>query len=548
MAETLKLAVVTDIHHGPTRFTKMGALALPLLEGVRDRVCELDVDLVVDLGDRISNVDHDTDLGLVRDVMSVFEGVDVRHEHLLGNHDLHYLSRQENEDILGRPLGSHSFDLKGWHLVFWQLDLSHGYAHNPTPSDSELEWLRRDLAASGMPSIVFTHIPLNDGAMVGNFYFQNHVASSSLQHTAKAREIIEAAGNVVMCVAGHVHWNDSSTIDGIRYLTLQSLTESYTTQAEASGAWAEINIGEQVQWRAHGGDPMVYEAPVRGLNMHWTPPRPPSPTPGRPENYLHFQGAIRGVILDMDGVLFRGDAAIEGSAAAVRDLQNHGVGVVCLTNNARGTPEDCERKLKGMGFDLRASNILTSGLATARYLMAQDAVPEIHVVGSAVLRQTLLDAGAIESDAPGYVVVGVDLDMKISDLTPAIRHLAKGAELIASNGDVVIPTSAGPEPETGAVIAFLEAATGCVATVIGKPQPEIFEGAIDLLGVEREEIVMIGDTLATDIVGANAAGLCSILVASGNSKPAETGSHEPTARFADLRAAADFLISERSLV
>lgn len=216
MAEKLKLAVVTDIHHGPTRFTKLGALAVPLLEGVRDKISELGVDLVVDLGDRISNVDHDTDLELVRDVMSIFDGVEVRHEHLLGNHDLHYLSREENEEILGRSLSSHSFDLKGWHLIFWQLDLSHGYEKSATPSESELEWLRKDLDKTIHPSIIFTHIPLNDGAMIGNFYFQNKIEGSSVQHTMDAREIIEASGNVVMCVAGHVHWNDSSTIDGIR--------------------------------------------------------------------------------------------------------------------------------------------------------------------------------------------------------------------------------------------------------------------------------------------------------------------------------------------
>ena len=538
----LKLAVVTDIHHGPTRFTKLGAFAVPLLEDFRDRVLKLDVDLVVDLGDRISNVDHDTDLGLMRDVMSVFEGMETRHEHLLGNHDLHYLSREENEAILGCSLDSHSFDLKGWHLIFWQLNLSHGYATNITPSESELEWLSKDLEKTTHPSIIFTHIPLNNGAMIGNYYFQNHIASSTVQHTSDAREIIEASGNVVMCVAGHVHWNDSSTIDGIRYLTLQSLTESYTTQTEASGAWAEIDIDDQVHWRAHGNDSMTYQAPVRGLNMHWTPPRPPSPIPSRMEMHLKFGGAINGVVLDMDGVLFRGAQVIDGSVEAVRDLQTHGIGVVCLTNNARGTPDDYAGKLRGMGFDINASNIVTSGVATARYLLTQDAEPKIHAVGSAVLRQTLRDAGAVESESPDFVVVGIELDMKISDLISAVRYVANGARLIASNGDVVIPTTGGPEPETGAVIAFLEAATGVQATVVGKPKPEIFKYAIDLLGIARDEIVMIGDTLATDVAGAKAAGLCSILVASGNSTPDETGGCEPTARFADLRAAADFLL------
>ena len=542
MTDTLRLALVTDIHHGPTRYTKLGAEALSLLESFRDQVAAGEFDLVVDLGDRITNVDHDADIELEKEVEAVFAQIDTPRAHVLGNHDLHYLTIEENESIWGQSLTSHSKDLKGRHLVFWQLDLSGKLGEASLPSQADLDWLCDDLASTSLPAIIFTHVPLHSGAMTGNFYFHNNLSPSTLPRTAEARAIIEAAGNVVLCLAGHVHWNDSATIDGIRYLTLQSLTESFTTQGEASAAWAEIEIDDsEVRWRAHGGDPLRYEAPLRGRNMRWVPPLPPFPILRAQENIVERDAPVRGVILDMDGVLYRGNDPIEGSAAAVTALRDADLRVVCLTNNARRTPEDYAATLAGFGIEFDPSDIITSGQAVARHLTAETTAPKVHIAGSDALRQTLLAAGAVESDRPDYVVAGIDLDMTLADLTPAIRHIANGAQLIGSNGDAVIPTADGPEPEAGPVVAFLETATGRKADMFGKPKSDIYELALERLGLVADEVVVVGDTFETDIAGATAASLRSILVASGNSAAYESGEPEPTMRFADLAAAANFL-------
>ena len=153
----------------------------------------------------------------------------------------------------------------------------------------------------------------------------------------------------------------------------------------------------------------------------------------------------------------------------------------------------------------------------------------------------LLAAGAVVSDTPDYVVAGIDLNMTLADLTPAIRHIANGAQLIGSNGDEVIPTADGPEPEAGPVVAFLEAATGCNATLLGKPKPDIYELALERLNLPRDEVIAIGDTFKTDIAGATASSLRSVLVASGNSAADEAGEPAPTMRFADLGATVKFL-------
>jgi 4-nitrophenyl phosphatase len=112
----------------------------------------------------------------------------------------------------------------------------------------------------------------------------------------------------------------------------------------------------------------------------------------------------------------------------------------------------------------------------------------------------------------------------------------------------VIPTSQGPEPETGPVVAFLEAASGRKATVLGKPNPEIFELALERLGLGREETVMIGDTPETDIAGATAAGLRSIHVGSGNVADGDLGGHAPTVRVANLRAAVAVLTRSENVL
>ena len=185
-------------------------------------------------------------------------------------------------------------------------------------------------------------------------------------------------------------------------------------------------------------------------------------------------------------------------------------------------------------------------MALAHYLSGQSAAPKVHIVGSAALRRTLLDAGALESDDPDYVVAGIELGMTVADLVPAVRHIANGARLVASNRDAVIPTPDGPEPEAGAVVAFLEAATGQEAAVLGKPHPAIFDLALERLGIAPDETIVVGDTPATDIAGATAAGLRAILVASGNAPADAPSDPEPTARFADLRSATDFLLRQQA--
>ena len=538
----LKLAIITDIHHGPPRYTKKGAEALPLLESFVNEVSAGNFDAVVDLGDRITNVDKKTDGELANEVADIFRNINVPTYHLLGNHDLYYLTVRENEVLLGSNLSSRSIDVKGKHLVFWNIDLSNTYADNQIPSDSDLSWLKTDLNHTELPTIIFTHIPLDNASMVGNFWFQNNVDAASLKNTGRARKIIEASGKVILCIAGHTHWNKLSNIDGIHYLTIQSLSESFTTAGMASEAWAELTIDEVLHCVVHGNDRMLSEVASKKLHSHWISPRP-AVRKIKKGSIAGVNETIKGLLIDMDGVIYTGEEAIPGSPKAIRLIQERGIKIIFLTNNARLSPDGYVRKLEQLGITIEPENIITSGVAVENFVRALDAPPKVHIIGSTALRELVLAAGALESDEAEYVIAGIDLGLDMGDLTVAVRHLINGAKLLATNTDAIIPAHDGPEPEAGSVVAFLEAASGQRAHDFGKPQKAIFDLAIERAGVSRDSIVMIGDTLVTDIAGARGAGLRSILVESGNPIFDLEQDLMPTMRAASLEQALPLILS-----
>ncbi|MCB0992291.1 MAG: metallophosphoesterase [Acidimicrobiales bacterium] len=276
MPDCLRLALVTDIHCGRESLTKKGSLAPELLDRFAGFVADYEPDMVVELGDRITDTDPEADRAALDAVARSFDAVAAPRAHLMGNHDLVHLTVDENQELLAHPMASASVDLAGWHLVFWQADPSMSGAHEPTIAPDDLAWLQSDLAATDLPSIVFTHIPLDSASMRGNFYFEANPQYGGYSNARAAQEVISAAGNVAACVAGHVHWNNLSRIDGVPYVSLQSLTESYTTQGRASASWATIELeAHQLRWTSHGNDPIELVVGVGGAARSWETPLPP---------------------------------------------------------------------------------------------------------------------------------------------------------------------------------------------------------------------------------------------------------------------------------
>ena len=273
MKNTLKIAVITDIHHGPDRFGKKGDEALELLKSAIGKVNSMDIDLVVDLGDRISNADPANDRRHLADVASAFESLIPQRQHLVGNHDVVHLSVEEQERILDSSLQHHSLDRQGWHLAFWNASCKLHEGQGFFLEQDDLDWLAADLAATGLPSVVFSHMPVDTGSMVGNYYFERRFAHGEQHRNAfLARDLIEASEKVIAVVSGHVHWNQLHVMDGIPHFSLQSLSEAFTTHPHAAGSWALLTLGDTIEMEVFGRDPVWYRMPVKNPSHHWLSP------------------------------------------------------------------------------------------------------------------------------------------------------------------------------------------------------------------------------------------------------------------------------------
>lgn len=274
MPETLKLAVVADIHHGEDKLTKRGSSALALLDDFLAFAGGWGADLIIDLGDRISDIDAETDARLMGEVAAKFQPLNTPQAHLNGNHDVDYLGEDANFTAFREPPGGRSIEIKGWRVIFWQADV---LIPRPEPfriRDADLAWLEAELPKSDLPTILCTHVPLGGGSMVGNYWFQNNPRFAAQPNAADARALIESHGRVVLCIAGHVHWNALHRVNAVPHVTIGSLTESFASGGEPSGAWATFEIGDAIRWRAHGCDPIEMTIPLRKPHEVWETPLP----------------------------------------------------------------------------------------------------------------------------------------------------------------------------------------------------------------------------------------------------------------------------------
>ncbi len=249
-----------------------------------------------------------------------------------------------------------------------------------------------------------------------------------------------------------------------------------------------------------------------------------------------------GVLLDLDGVIYRSGEALPGAQRFFRALAQRGLGCCAVTNNARATPEAYERKLAGLGIELPAERIITAGSATAAWL-AHHGHQEYALLGSEALRECLREAGLHERDGAEILVIGIDADLGYRDLAWAVSQLLRpGISGVATNADRLIPVAGGYEPECGAIIAFLEYATGRRITTLGKPNPWIFRLGLARLGLAAEDVVMVGDTVDTDIAGGCATGMPTLLLESGSPIP-EDRRNEADQRLSGIDALAAALES-----
>jgi 4-nitrophenyl phosphatase len=245
---------------------------------------------------------------------------------------------------------------------------------------------------------------------------------------------------------------------------------------------------------------------------------------------------ITHLIIDMDGVLYLGDQPMRNLREFFAFLRERPIPFILATNNSTRTPQEYVDKLAGMGVTVSPEEILVSGQATARFLAREyPRGTRVHVFGMPALKQAMTDEGFILADEDvKLVVASMDRGVTFEKLKRATLLIRGGARFIATNLDPTNPSEEGLIPGTGAMIVALEAASETKAKAIGKPEPTMYQLAMEMMGARPETTAAIGDRVDTDILGGQRAGLITICVLSGSSDREEAEAIETDMIFDDI--------------
>ena len=273
----MKLAIITDIHFsgvGSDRFDTR-----PLVAHFVDWASRLKVDVLLDLGDRIDDIDRPTDLANAAELARIFERFPGQRVHLQGNHDVVNLTGEDHRALFGDLPGHHVIDLGTMRLLAWQpsvlLDRQVGFP----AAAAEAAWLAATLADDERPAIIASHIPVSGASMTSNYYFENNADFATYPDHDAIRQSIGASGPAAIWLSGHVHWNSISEVAGVKHLTVQSASERFTTMPDPACAYALLEVDNaRARLDVFGKDAVTWEFPLSPSGQRrWPSPRPRVP-------------------------------------------------------------------------------------------------------------------------------------------------------------------------------------------------------------------------------------------------------------------------------
>lgn len=241
---------------------------------------------------------------------------------------------------------------------------------------------------------------------------------------------------------------------------------------------------------------------------------------------------FKGYLLDLDGTIYLGDKVIPAGKRFIERLQKKQIPYLLVTNNSSRLPyQVCERLASQFDIHIKEEEVYTSSMATADYLDELNLGKKVYAIGQDGLKKMLEQRGytLVEkaSEHPEYVVVGLDQSVTYDKFKEATFAIQQGAKFIGTNPDKNIPSHEGFLPSAGPNIAFLESATQTKATIIGKPNAIMMEKAVECLGLQKNEVVMVGDNYETDIHAGLDNDIPALLVLSGFTKKDQVPSLNP---------------------
>ena len=230
---------------------------------------------------------------------------------------------------------------------------------------------------------------------------------------------------------------------------------------------------------------------------------------------------IKALILDMDGVVWRADTPIGDLAEIFARVEARGIKYVFATNNGTKTPEQYAERLAGFGVQVEPAQVVTSALGVA-YMLAQryPKKTKVFMIGEDGIRIALEEKGfeillVKEAPAAEVVVMGIDRGITFDKMCEATLLVRRGIPFYATNPDKTFPVPRGEIPGAGAWISVITTATDVQPIIAGKPFPNMMELSLEILGTKKEETLVVGDRLETDIAAGQAVGCPTALVLSG---------------------------------
>lgn len=251
--------------------------------------------------------------------------------------------------------------------------------------------------------------------------------------------------------------------------------------------------------------------------------------------------SLRAFIFDLDGCVYTGNTLVPDVQAALQDVRQKGRRILFLTNNSREGGEALQGKLARLGIPAGPGEIVSAMEVVGPFLRDRFGPARILAIGAETLHHSLSKAGHSLVPLGAYrdcrvVVVGHDFHFDYRKLVAASRAVASGAAFVAVNLDPRLPVEGGEfYPGCGALVEAVARAAGIRPEVVGKPMPHIFRAALARLGVPPEEAVMVGDSLASDVQGAQAVGLHTIWLAPPGAVASEVRPDLTIHGFAELR-------------
>ena len=246
-------------------------------------------------------------------------------------------------------------------------------------------------------------------------------------------------------------------------------------------------------------------------------------------------------LLDMDGTIYNENQIFDGTIDFLNQIKEHGGRYIFITNNSSKSVSDYVQKVNAMGIEASPQDFYTSSQATAMYIGENFPGQKIYCMGTrsliTELRESDLDVTTEPDELATVVLIGFDTENTSEKIRNTCIMLGRDVTYLATNPDLVCPVSFGYIPDCGSMSIMLKNATGKEPFFIGKPQPIMVDCVLKNTGYSREEAIIVGDRLYTDIATGKNAGVDTICVLSGEAtmEDIENGDVKPTYIFQDVR-------------